>query len=84
MAKSSLEIRLVVFDLGGTIVDHGCMAPVFAFLEAFRELGLEISTAQARGPMGLAKLDHIRELFKLPPVTQQWQAAHGRAWSEAV
>jgi phosphonoacetaldehyde hydrolase len=76
------QIELIVFDLGGTIVDHGCMAPVVAFVDAFRELGVELSVEQARGPMGLAKLDHIRELFRLPSVTEQWKARHDRAWSE--
>ena len=75
-------IELVIFDLGGTIVDHGCMAPVEAFVSAFRAWGVEISTQQARGPMGLAKLDHIRELFRLPDVTSQWSAVHRRPWSE--
>ncbi|MBC8354379.1 MAG: phosphonoacetaldehyde hydrolase [Planctomycetes bacterium] len=75
-------IELVVFDLGGTIIDHGCMAPVVAFVSAFQALGIEISTDQARGPMGLAKLDHIRELFKLPSVTSQWNSQHDREWSE--
>ena len=75
-------IKLVVFDLGGTIIDHGCMAPVAAFVSAFDALGIEISTEQARAPMGLAKLDHIRELFTLPSVTEQWTAGHDRAWSE--
>ena len=76
------RIELVVFDLGGTIVDHGCMAPVTAFVNAFRGLDIEISNAQARGPMGLAKLDHIRELFRLPNVTEQWKARYDREWSE--
>jgi phosphonoacetaldehyde hydrolase len=83
MSDSNLTpIKLVVFDLGGTIVDHGCMAPVGAFIEAFRELGLDVSAEQARGPMGLAKLDHIRELFKLPSVGRQWTAKHGSEWTE--
>lgn len=75
-------IELVVFDLGGTIVDHGCMAPVAAFVDAFRSLGVDISTAQARGPMGLAKIDHIRELFKLQSSTDQWRTKHNREWTE--
>lgn len=77
------RFELVVFDLGGTIVDHGCQAPVEAFVSAFGELGIQISTALARGPMGLAKLDHIRALFALPSVTEQWTARHERAWTEA-
>ena len=76
------RIELVVFDLAGTIVDHGCMAPVVAFIDAFRGFEIEISIAQVRKPMGLAKLDHIRELFKLPHVTEQWQTRYDRNWSE--
>ncbi len=80
--SEKIPIKLVVFDLGGTIVDHGCMAPVVAFVSAFEALGIEISIEQARGPMGLAKLDHIRELFKLPEVTSQWNSQRDHAWSE--
>lgn len=80
--SKQIPIELVVFDLGGTIVDHGCQAPVVAVVEAFRQLGIELSSEQARGPMGLAKLDHIRELFKLSSVARQWESQHGREWTE--
>ncbi len=71
-------IKLIVFDLAGTIVDHGCMAPIAAFVEAFRQMGITVSNKQTRGPMGLHKLDHIRELLKLPDVIQQWQDKYDR------
>lgn len=80
--KEATPIKLVIFDLGGTIVDHGCQAPVVAVVQAFAQLGIEVSAEQARSPMGLAKIDHIRELFKLPAIAQQWSAKHGREWSE--
>ena len=76
------SLELIVFDIGGTIVDHGCMAPVSAFVRAFQALEIQISIEQARGPMGLAKLDHIRELFKLSSITQQWQEQYSRDWNE--
>lgn len=75
-------IKLVVFDLGGTIVDHGCQAPVLAVVDAFHQLGIDISAEQARGPMGLAKIDHIRELFKQPAVAQQWHDKYRSMWTE--
>jgi phosphonoacetaldehyde hydrolase len=37
---------------------------------------------EARGPMGLAKKDHVRELFKLDSVQKQWFAEYGRGPSE--
>ncbi|MFO0809903.1 MAG: phosphonoacetaldehyde hydrolase [Gemmataceae bacterium] len=76
------EIRLVVFDWAGTTVDHGCFAPVASFVEAFRTHGVEVSPAEARGPMGLHKKDHIRELLRMPGVGQRWRTAHGSNWTE--
>lgn len=76
------RIKLVVCDLAGTIVDHGCMAPIAAFTEAFRQMEITVSNDQARGPMGLHKLDHIRELLRLPDIAQQWLERYDREWSD--
>ncbi len=81
--RNSISIRLVVLDWAGTSVDHGSVAPVAAFVAAFARHGVAVSAAEARGPMGLAKRDHVRELFRQPPVGQRWRAAHGRDWTEA-
>ena len=77
------SIRLVVFDFAGTIIDHGCMAPIIAFVDALKQSGIELSVEQARQSMGLHKRDHIRELLRLQPISEQWSAAHGRSWSES-
>jgi len=37
---------------------------------------------EARSPMGLAKKDHVRELFSLDTVQKQWVAEYGRIPSE--
>jgi len=71
------SIRLVVFDMAGTIIDHGSIAPVAALVAAFRELGLELSVENARGPMGLHKRDHIAALLRLPAVASQWKTVFG-------
>lgn len=76
------EFRLVIFDLGGTIVDFGCMAPVAAFVEAFKRNGVDVTIEQARGPMGTHKRDHIRAMFQIPEVAAQWQSHHQKPWSE--
>ena len=75
-------IRLVVFDWAGTTVDYGSLAPVHAFDAAFRAHGVELTHAEIRGPMGLHKKDHIRNLFQLDTAASQWNAHHGREWSE--
>jgi phosphonoacetaldehyde hydrolase len=77
-------VKAVVFDWAGTTIDFGSRAPMGVFIEVFRQFGIEISVAQARGPMGLPKLDHIRQLGKLEPVRTQWRAAHGGEFDDAA
>lgn len=79
----SPEIRLVVFDWAGTTIDFGCMAPTGAFVGAFAAHGVAVTLAEARGPMGLHKKQHLREMLKTAAVGAKWAAAHGRAWTEA-
>lgn len=78
-----MQIQLVVFDWAGTTVDHGCYAPVAAFVEAFASQGVGVTPEEARGPMGLHKKDHIRAMLQDAEVSRRWQAAHGRGWTEA-
>ncbi len=72
------QVQAVVFDWAGTIVDFGSRAPMGAFVQLFAGFGIDISIAQARGPMGAAKWDHIAALCALPEVAAQWQRQHGR------
>lgn len=75
-------IKLVVFDWAGTTVDYGCFAPVRPFMDVFAAAGVEITTAEARGPMGMHKRDHVRALGTNPAIAARWQARHGRAFTE--
>ncbi len=72
------QVQAVVFDWAGTIVDFGSRAPMGAFVQLFADFGIAISIAQARGPMGSAKWDHIAALCALPEVAAQWQRKYGR------
>ena len=69
-------------DWAGTAVDYGCFAPVAAFIEAFAEKGLIIDVVQTRKPMGLPKIQHIRELLSMPEVNEQFATRYQRAWTE--
>ncbi len=66
------SIRAVIFDWAGTVVDYGSRAPVIAFVELFRRKGIDVTAAQARGPMGTPKKEHIRTLLALDTVAGQW------------
>jgi phosphonoacetaldehyde hydrolase len=76
------EIRGILFDWAGTIVDFGCMAPTQVFAEIFRSVGIDVSEAEARGPMGQAKIDHIRTMLAYPRVQALWSERYGRASTE--
>lgn len=74
-------IRAVIFDWAGTVLDHGSRAPMAAFVEAFSRFAVHISVDDARGPMGMAKRDHIRLVGAA--VNADWRARHGRDFAEA-
>jgi len=69
-------------DWAGTAVDFGCYAPVNAFIRAFEEIAVDISTEEVREPMGAAKIEHIRRLLRMERINQAFKAAHHRDWSE--
>lgn len=73
-------IKAVILDWAGTVLDHGSRAPMGAFVEAFARFGVAISIADARGPMGLAKADHIRVVGLA--ANAAWRARHGRDFGE--
>ncbi|MDQ0391838.1 phosphonoacetaldehyde hydrolase [Labrys monachus] len=77
------HLKAVIFDWAGTVVDHGSLAPMGAFVDAFRQFGVDVTIAEARGPMGMAKRPHIAAIFALPRVAAAWQARHGRPATEA-
>lgn len=78
-----MKYRAVVFDWAGTMVDFGSFAPMGAFVEAFAEFGLEITTDQAREPMGMAKRDHIATILQMSDVVEKFTRVYGHAPGEA-
>ena len=72
-------IKAVVLDWAGTTVDFGSRAPVLAVIEAFRRSDVPVTLEQARGPMGMAKRDHLRVMLEMPEVAARWRQVHGRA-----
>jgi phosphonoacetaldehyde hydrolase len=77
------RIEAFVFDWAGTTVDYGCHAPVVVFQQAFRELGVEVSDAEARGPMGMAKWDHLQTMLQMPRIAARFREVHGREGRDA-
>jgi len=76
------RLKAVIFDWAGTTVDFGCFAPTGVFIEVFRQKGIEITQKEARGPMGMHKLDHIRVITKYPRIASEWRMTHGKECTE--
>ncbi len=77
-------VRAVVFDWAGTTVDFGSLAPVRSVTAVFAALGVTVTAAEARGPMGLPKRDHLRAMLAMPALAERWRAARGNDPDEAA
>ena len=74
---SANHVRAVIFDLSGTALDYGSRGPVVAFVELFARHGVKITEAEARGPMGTHKLDHIWSMLSDSSISERWEKANG-------
>jgi len=81
--RPALAVQAVIFDWAGTLVDFGSLAPTQIFVDAFKSFDMHLTLAQARGPMGLSKWQHIRTLLDEPSIAAQWKATTGRAPADA-
>ena len=82
MIELKHPIEAIIFDWAGTTVDYGSRAPTNVFIEVFRKNGVEITVAEARGPMGRTKRDHIVAIATLPRVAALWSERYGRLPSD--
>ena len=76
------KIECIIMDWAGSTVDYGCFAPVSAFLESFKEIGIEVTPEEARRPMGLTKIDHVRALFNMERIGECFRQKFGREFNE--
>jgi phosphonoacetaldehyde hydrolase len=77
------RLQAVVLDWAGTVLDFGSRAPMGVFVRAFGEFGIDISIAEARAPMGMAKRDHIAQVISQPGVASRWRERFGHAPTQA-
>jgi phosphonoacetaldehyde hydrolase len=73
------RVRLVVCDWAGTLIDHGCCAPVVAFRAMFARHGVYVTDEQVRSSMGLDQRAHIEAMLGHADICEQWQDSHGCA-----
>ena len=76
------KVEGVIFDWAGTTVDFGCFAPVNVFIDIFKNAGIAVTMEEARAPMGMLKIDHIRAMLSMPRISNLWEDQYGRAFTE--
>ncbi|MFJ8236438.1 phosphonoacetaldehyde hydrolase [Ureibacillus sp. NPDC094379] len=76
------KIEGVIFDWAGTTVDFGCFAPVNVFIDIFKNAGIEVTMEEARAPMGMLKIDHIRAMLSMPRISNLWEEKFGNVFTE--
>lgn len=64
-----LPAQAVILDWAGTVIDCGVFSPVVVFKRGFEAEGVPVTDAEARGPMGTHKKEHIRRYECMPPLT---------------
>jgi phosphonoacetaldehyde hydrolase len=76
------KIEGIILDWAGTTVDFGCFAPVNVFIEIFKDAGIEVTMEEARAPMGMLKIDHIRAMLSMPRISAIWKDKYGSSFNE--
>ncbi len=71
------KVQGLVLDWSGTLADAYVIAPAVVFVEVFKRQGVEVSMAEARGPMGLRKDLHIRAMTQDPVIRERWKTLKG-------
>lgn len=76
------KIECIIMDWAGTAVDYGCFAPVAAFMESFKAIGVPVTAAETRAHMGLTKIEEIRALFESERINACFREKYGRNYNE--
>lgn len=77
-----MKWEAVIFDWAGTTVDYGCFAPVQAFIEVFKQYGIEPTMEETRKPMGMLKWDHIKTMLQMERIGKEFERIYGRAFTD--
>ncbi|HJF32529.1 MAG TPA: phosphonoacetaldehyde hydrolase [Sporosarcina psychrophila] len=76
------KIEGVIVDWAGTTVDFGCFAPVNVFVDIFKDAGIDVTMGEAREPMGMLKIDHIRAMLSMSRIAVLWEEKYGKSFNE--
>ena len=72
------NVKGVILDWAGTVLDCGVYSPAVVFLNIFKTEGVPITMEEAREPMGAHKKVHIRKITHMETVRRRWFDKFGR------
>ncbi len=58
------KIKLIVFDISGTLIDHGSLVTVYTFQKTFKKYKIIINPELIIKDMGISKNRHIKNILK--------------------
>ena len=71
------QVKAVILDWDGTIVDHGSCASTHTIIELFERHGVQVSVQQIRATMGISQRAQIEAITEMDQVMLQWEQIHG-------
>jgi len=77
------KLQAIILDWAGTTVDYGCLAPVQTLQQVFARAEIALTEPEIRQSMGLPKKEHIRGIFSMPRIQEEWKRLHGHLPREA-
>jgi phosphonoacetaldehyde hydrolase len=77
------RLKALVFDLAGTTVDFGSIAPARTLQRLFCARKIDLTDREVRRDMGLPKKEHIRAILSMSRVRNAWAQIHGNPPADA-
>jgi len=70
--KNNSNIKAIIFDLSGTLVDFGSLATINTMKSVFKKKKIIISKKLIQKDMGIKKINHIKKILNNPQIKIQW------------
>ncbi len=65
------KIKLIIFDISGTLIDHGSLVTVYTFQKAFKKYKITVRPDLIIKDMGISKNKHIKIILKHSYIRKQ-------------
>ena len=75
-------MKLVIFDLGGTLIDKYSLSPLVNLSKAFKYRHISLSDSLLKKNVGLKKLDHIYSIAKEEEFKYKFEKVYSRPYKD--